>query len=493
MKLDKIILQLTDENYRLLSIQLKDNQADKFLILLKYYREGKLSEVELLEKLDMNYTAFYTLKSRLFDKIQTFLYKNTSDNRIELLQNVANIEFLIYKTPRETAIGILQKLESELIEHDMPNELIIVYKALKKLHINSKKYYTYSQLYNKHVAFNLAQDKAEELLSVFCKTQGEYFLSRNKEILDVLVLYKKEIVNVCRLYQSHHLTMYKNILLIHFAIFSPVENEMQEDSTVEELLQESLKIIEAHPEDRTYKHLKEVIYFLYFEYYHQLGLNKNASKYFEKITAQTHNLLLSNHCSFVHHFLISKIEYAIAEKKETNLYLEDEITEYEPNIEDVSGYVLFSCYKAMSEFYAKNYTQAIYTLITVLDEISFKKMLFVETEIKALLALSCILCNKHEQANSTIRNMVRKISDDPDTEKYESALVFIKILKIGLTTTKGNRYKKIVALNNAYNMMNKGVYRFLPYLKLDDDILTTITTDYTVKASKELSSAKRSA
>ena len=166
MKLNKIVLQLTPDDYLNFSNQLKENRADKFLILLNHFRDDStISEAELLVKLDVKQAAYYTLKSRLLDKIQEFLYKNTADTRVELLQNVANIDHLVYQTQPDTAISILKKLEKELLEHDMPSELIIVYKALKKLHIHSDKYYEYLQLYNRHVAFNLAQDKAEEVFS----------------------------------------------------------------------------------------------------------------------------------------------------------------------------------------------------------------------------------------------------------------------------------------------------------------------------------------
>ena len=135
MRLNKIVAQFNEHDYEELSSQLNETKADKFLTLLKYYREDKLDEKAIQEELNVKSASFYTLKSRLFDKIQEYLYQNTTDTRIALLNNIANIEHLVYKTPRETAIGILEKLEGELIQFDMPNELILVYKALKKLQI----------------------------------------------------------------------------------------------------------------------------------------------------------------------------------------------------------------------------------------------------------------------------------------------------------------------------------------------------------------------
>lgn len=472
MKLNKIILQLTPDNYSNFSNQLKENRADKFLILLNHFRdESKISESELLEKLDVKQAAFYTLKSRLIDKIQEFLYKNTADTRVELLQNVANVEHLVYQTQPETAISILKKLEKELIEHDMPSELIIVYKALKKLHIHSEKYYEYQQLYNKHVAFNLAHDKAEEILSLFCKTLGEYSLSKNSDTLDILVLYKKEMSNVCRLYQSHHLTIYKNILFSHFALFSPVEKEMKDDETIEEMLKESLSIIESHPEDRTYKHILNVINFLYFEYYNNLKLYKNATKYFEAISNNMESFLFLNHCCFVYRFLISKIEWFIIEKKEATLINEEEVHSYEPDVTNLNAFVYFQFYKASAEFYAKNYTATLQTLNKLINEVSFKNISFSEMEAKTFLALVNTICGRHDQAEVNIRSVSRKITEENDEIKYAAASLLLKIIKTSSSPKKNEKLEKMIETNHLLAVTNVGKYSFLPYIKLSEETL----------------------
>lgn len=472
MKLNKIVLQLTPDDYLNFSNQLKENRADKFLLLLYHFREDStISEEELLVKLDVKLAAYYTLKSRLLDKIQEFLYKNTADTRVELLQNVANIDHLVYQTQPDTAISILKKLEKELLEHDMPSELIIVYKALKKLHIHSDKYYEYLQLYNKHVAFNLAQDKAEEILSLFCRTLGEYSLNKSNDTLDLLVLYKKEMSNVCRLYQSHHLTIYKNILFTHFALFSPVESEMKEDKTIEEKLKESLLIIETHPQDRTYKHLLNVINFLYFEYYYQLKLYKNASKYFESISNNMGSFLLLNHCCFVYRFLISKIEWFLLEKKESELINEEEVHSHEPDVTNINGFTYFQLFKASAEYYSKNYTQALLTLNKLINEVSFKNIAFSELETKSFIALVNIICDRHDRAEINTRSVSRKITDENDEIKYGPALQFMKIIKTSANPKSNGKLDKMVEINHSLENANKGKYAFLPYIKLSEEML----------------------
>ncbi|CAN5525865.1 hypothetical protein BH10BAC1_BH10BAC1_11860 [soil metagenome] len=474
MKLQKIIHQLSPTDYSNLSNQFKETRADKFLLLLNHYRIAKTPDEELLLTLEIKQTAFYTLKSRLFDKIQEFLYKNTADTRIELLQNVANIEHLVYQTQRETAIGILKKLETELIEHDMPNELTTVYKALQKLHVHSAKYYDYLKLYNQHVAFNLAHDKAEGILLLFSKTLGEYYLDKNSDKLELLLLYKKEMANVCRLYKSHHLQVYQNILITHFSLFCPIDSESTNDSTIEEMLKESLLIIETHPQDRTYKHFIHIINFLYFEYYHKLKLYKNASKYYELLSSNFETILLCNHCSFINHFLISKIEYFVQEGKQADLINEEDVYSHDPNTNDLCGFIFFHCYKASAEYYAEKHAAALQTLNDLMNEVSFKNIPYAELEIKSFMAIIHIICGKFEQAEIIIRSISRKITDEDNNQKYQNAIQFLKLMKTAVSVKKIGKREKIIKINNSLKSTNLGEYSFLQYLKLDEKTILEI-------------------
>lgn len=467
MKLQKIIQQLDENNYSTLVRQFKKNKADKFMFMLSGYRNKSMAENDLLKQMDISITAFYTLRSRLEDKVQELLYKNTNETRIKVLQNVANVEALVYTTQRETAIGLLKKLEKELLKVDMPNELIIVYRALKKLHVYSPKYFEYSALYNKYVAFNLGQDKAEDLLSSFCKTLSIYYLNRNKDLLEILVLYKRDMDNVCKLYESHHLTVYKNILNIHFALFCPVKKEMESDATVEKMLSETISVIEAHEEDRAYRFILPIIDFLYFEYYQQLKLYKNAGEYYKKIADNIEALLLCNHSAFVFHFFISKIEYAIVNQTEYEL----DFKQYDVNIEDKSSYIIYNYYLASAEYYSNNYSEVIGILTKLSNEINFIDSPFLGVEINLFLALLHILNGAPNQATIRIRSATRKIAEENNKKKYRLALHFIKLLKLAISPIDNDKYENLVGLYRHFNAVNTGHYRVLEFVKLNDIVL----------------------
>jgi hypothetical protein len=243
---------------------------------------------------------------------------------------------------------------------------------------------------------------------------------------------------------------------------------MDTDPTVEEMLKESTSIIDSHSEDRIYKHFKLVFDFLHFEYYHQLNLHKNASKYFENITEDSECLLLLNHSSFVYHYLISKIEYFHFDKIENKLINEEEISIHEPNIHDTSSYTIYHFYKASAEFYAEKYSAAIQTLNKLINEISYKNQPFAEIEIKSFLTLLNIICERHDQAEIIIRSISRKIINEDNPVKYHNANKFLKLLKTSVSPKDNEKKEKIFELNASFESSNAGKYAFLKAIKLDE-------------------------
>lgn len=473
LKLKSLILQMKEESFNVLSSQLKETKADKFQTLLVHFRENQLSDEEIAEKLKVNANAYYTLKSRLYNKIQEFLTSNLSGPKADLLKSVANIPNLIFDTPRDTAMAVLAKLEKDLVEYDMPYELTNVYNALKKLHIHSPKYYEYTQLYNKHVAYTIALDKAEDLLANFHKTLGEYYASRNKPLLEVLWLIKKEMNNLCRLYESHHLTVYGNILNISFALFVPLPEAIENDDPVEDILTATDDILRNYPKDVTYQHLVTAVNFLSFEYYHHLKLHKKEAQFFEAVNSRLSAFLLYNFCAFTTRFLISKIERYTQLNEEGKLYEENKQleNEYSPDRSDIPNYINYVKYLAASAFHAKKYSEAVTLLNGLLNDVSFKNYAHSEIEVKLLLALAYSMLNKYDPAHSLIRSASRKIREMSETIDYENASVFIKILSLQMDSNSKSAEDKLINLRNKFQLLNQGPSKMLEYLKLSDDFI----------------------
>jgi hypothetical protein len=473
IKLKTVVQQLTHENYEGIGEQFRKNRAEKFHMLLKNLRETELSEEEISGNLNLNKTAYYTLKSRLYEKIQEYLYENVKDPRIELLNNVTNIHNLVYSTPKDTAIAILRKLEKELTEYDMPNELTSVYNALKKLHLYSPKYYEYAQLYNKHVAYTIALDKAEDLLSRYTKSIGEYMVSRDPSLIELLALMKMEMANVFRLYESHHLAVYRNIMNISFALFIPGEIKTEEES-VEEMLTASWKIFDENVRDADYQYLRTVMDFLAFEYYHGLKLTKNETPYFERVNEKLDQFLLADHCCFNARFLLSKLERYCQMGMCKTLEEENKLLTNEVSEKNVPSYIYYKLYIASSSYYSGQYADAIQTLNEMLNAVSLKNMLHTEMEAKLFLALNYSMVNKYEQAEILIKSVSRKLNER-GADEYENVQSFIRILKLQMSSEIKDMETKMKKLCEKFVQANDGKNRILGFLKMDEAFVSELS------------------
>ena len=477
IKFKSIVLQLKEEEFNDLCQQFVETKADKYLRLLTLYRENKYNDEQIQEMLSVNTSAYYTLKSRLFDKIQDFLTNNMSTPIIDLLRKVANIPTLIYDTHRETAIAILTKLESELQNYDMPYELSSVYNALKKLHVNSPKYYEYTQLYNKHLAYTIALDKAEDLLNTFMRSVGEYYTSRIKSQVEYLGLIKQEMSHICNLYESHHLQIYKAIMDITFALYIPNPEAVKDDEAVEDVLSKMERIFSTYSKDTNYQYLQLVFNNLAFEYYHKLNLSKKEGRYFEEVDKKLMSFLLFNHCAFTTKFLISKLERHIELGTESELYEQNQkaLSNYEPDKNDIPNYINFAKYMATSAFYAKKYQEAVQILNGLINDVSFKNYPHSEIEMKLLLALNYSMINKYDPATSLLRSVTRKIRELDDEMGYENALIFYKILSLQMSSSARQVEQKIAQLFSKFELLNQKSNRMLEYIKIDEAFIKSLS------------------
>lgn len=452
--LQKVISQLSKAQYEQLHEELSANRGEKFSKLLELYRGDDLEDAVIRDNIGAKQAAFYTLKSRLFDKVQQYLFRTSSDNRAELLKNVSSIPYLIYNTPRETAISLLLHLESQLKKEDMPAELVSVYSGLKKLHLHTAEFYHYQQLYNKNVAYMLALDKAEEVVSLFTRQLGDYLLSLDAEKTMLLKLYLQELNNLSKLYDSHRLKSTQIIVGVTYAIFVDEKGDIPDsEETIEELLQQFKTILENYPEHRNYRFLEPVRLFLNFEYYHRLGLRKNSNASYEKLNNNLETFLILSHSCPTTQFLMSKFEHENAQSKEMNY---DDILVFEPDPNDAFSCVNYYMYSAACNFHNGKFAEASSTLNKLVNDISFKDFPFAEARVKLFLTLNLLLASKSDQAEIILRSISRKLASDELSGRFPAAECFAKFLKIALNDNSSTKMKKLEAALQSFNQLNTG-------------------------------------
>lgn len=477
-KLKNIVKQLSEKDFKAIYDSLIESNAEKSAYLLKSLRERQLSDNKIMAELDVNANAYYTLRSRLNLKIEEYLMQQLESPRTDVLRKVANINEVLFTKKRTISIATLKKLEKELIDYDLANELTVIYKSLKKLNVNSPDYFQYSQLYNRHVAYMLALDKAEDLLADYFKKYGSYLFTGDATEKMGLALLMKEMQNVANLYESHRLYVYRSCMLIFHRLFVELDEESQEEyESIEDIFGKVQRIFESYPQDVIYYHINLVYEFLKLEYYNHYKVYRQAEKFYEEVNDATSNLLTNyNTYTFPAQFLVSKIERNIRLGTEADLYAEAEtvLDDFEPDPTDIPKHVMYITYRALACYYVEKYDEAAKLINGLLNDVSLKKYPFTLLEIKSLLALQYVMVQDYELFNqlaNSIQRQIRMFGKD----ECENIHLFIKILKISVSEAKKEKAKKISAILPKLTGLKVSYFAPTLLVKLDDSLVTKLS------------------
>jgi hypothetical protein len=477
-KLKNIIKQLSEKDFKAIYDSLIESNAEKSAYLLRSLRERQLSDNKIMTELDVNANAYYTLRSRLNLKIEEFLMGQLESPRTDVLRKVANINEVLFTKKRAISVATLKKLEKELLDYDLANELTVIYKSLKKLNINSPDYFQYSQLYNRHVAYMLAVDKAEDLLADYFKKYGDYMLNGGEVEKLGLSLLMKEMQNVGKLYESHRLYVYHSAMYIFHRLFVEVDDNMQQDGeSIEDIFDKVQKIFESYHLDAIYYHLNLVFEFLKLEYYNHYKVYRQAEKYYEEVNDACGNLMVNySTYTFPSQFLISKLERHLRSGNEADLYAENEsiFLDYEVDTMDVPKHIIYVVYRALSAYYIGKFDEAAKMINGLLNDVSLKKYPYAQLEIKTLLALQYTLLRDFElfnQLSNSIQRQIRLFGKD----SCENIQLFLKILKIATSEAKKEKAKKITGVIPKLSTIQVNYFAPTRLIKLDDKFVNLLT------------------
>ncbi|NLR90938.1 MULTISPECIES: hypothetical protein [Flammeovirga] len=484
-RLKHIIKQLSEKDYEAIKNNLIESNAEKSAYLLTSMREKKTSDQSIMSELDVNTNAYYTLRSRLNQKIEDYLLQQMESPRADLLKKVANIHEMVFTKKRAISIVTLKKLEKELLDYDLSNELTVVYKALKLLHINSPDYFTYSQLYNKHVAYMLAVDKIEDILADYFKKFGVYAFTGDETDKLGLELLNKEMNNTCKLYESHRPFVYQSCMNIFHRLFVEDENQAafnssgnDDDEPIEDIFHKIDQIFDQYHMDSIYYHLHNVFEFLKLEYYTHYGVFRKASKYFDTVNEDVVPLLMhSNQYTFPSQFLQTKLQRALQTDTHVELFESNKsvFEDFEPDTDDIPNYVSYVVYRAISAYYSTEFDEAARFLNNLLNEISLKKFPHAFLEVKCLLALQYVCMRDYELFNQLANSIQRQIRL-MGKETCPSITLFLKMLKTGMSEAKRDKMSKVSNIITRYTQI-KSPYIFAPTrsIRMDDKFIRYVS------------------
>lgn len=456
IKLKEIIGQLDDKAYEGLELQFTKNKADNFLFLARSYRKGNVDDGEIISSLKLNSNSFYVLKSRLYDKIKKHITIKSDNEPEGVAGQIQRIPDYCYNYPRETAVAFLQKLEDDLLKQDMHGELLIVYSALKKIHLKSERYFHYSQLYNKQIAYLVSLEKVESILCNFNLILGQYSCSKDKQYLDKLLFLRNDIQNHLNLNPSRRIEIVRNIIDAQIYLFCGTEILPYLD--IEDCLGFIKTKMSEIPESSLQKKWELPIDFLFYEYYRKTNKAK-AKPYFEKVNDQFNNLMLYAGVALVTNFLTSKITY-LAENDNQSELLDGtgEKILMDPN--DIYTKVMYGLYNSVINYLQGRLKEAVTALNGIINLYSFKDFFHININVKLSLAFYYIELKEYELAENLTKSIYRKIKSEKIND-YDNVLDIIKVLNSEMEGKAGAKIKDAFEL---FKARNKGNYAVLEHL-----------------------------
>ncbi len=447
-KLKNLINQLSDNELKSIHKSLLESDAKKSAELLKHFRENSLNDDEIKRIINVNNNAFYTLRSRLNEKIESFFLQQMESPRTTLLKQVASVNEIVLSKKKTIAIATLKKLEKELANYDLSNELTLVYKALKKLKQHSPDYYEYSQLYNRHVAYMLAVDKVEDMLATyFAKFGNQWMLNDESEKMS-LSLIKDELDSTRNLYKSHRLTIYYNCCAIFHRLFvEPFEDQEEAKTYFETTFNEIKEIFETYSLDTIYHNLQYVFRYLEMLYHYKMGNFSKVDKCIDDLNPVS-NLLISNYSLYTApaSFLRVKLERYLAlglkeELAEENEKFFDEL-DIDPN--DIPNYTSYMGFRGLACHYSGRYEEGIKWLEELLEVHNLKGQNQTQIDIKLLLSFMYLKMGNEKETISLINNVQRQIRL-LDKDNCPHSYLFMKVIKAAIADLTPDKKERKLA------------------------------------------------
>lgn len=484
-KFKTLIQQLSDKDYEAIRRSLIDNHAGKSVTLLETVRKHNPTDESLMKTLNTKGNAYYALRSRLNQRIEAYLVQQMENPRTDIMRKVMMINEVMFTKSPEIAIATLKKLEKELIEYDLSNELTVVYKSLKKLTMHGPEHFQYSQLYNRHIAYTLALDKAEDMLAEYLKKYGEYLLNGDEEMKLQLTLMKREMRNVCALYPSHRLFILNNCLDIFHRLFV-IDEQSDDETPTEDLLISSEKILASYPKDSTYFHLKTVFDFFWVSYYEHFGVHRKVENYFAEVNIRS-PLLLSNfqHFTFPSNFLILKLKRAIRRGVEWELHGQNTSLYEDLYIDknDVPQYYVHATYFALCAYLASDFKEAIRWLTELVNDVNWKQFPKAMLEARMMLVFLHFMVREPEYLNvasSSIQRQIRVIGK----ENCPMGFLYYRLMKTAINSRHATKPDRVRELVQELNHVQPDYYSPLKYIRIDDFIVQRLSAPVVTKAAK---------
>ncbi len=475
MDLYKIITQLTDLEFEEIYNTFTANKADKSAAFLRIIRENpETPDKQFLEEFDISPSAFYVLKSRLNQKIETFLLNRVGDPNLHVMRRVLAVNELVFNNPREISVAALRKLEKELLRFDFPYGLMIVYKELQNLHAYDDNSQFYRSRYNQQVANAVTMDKAVDTVIHFFRTWDMFYLNRKERDHAELIRTIEKIQNLNNLYESHRMYIYKCIIHLYGMMFVDIPPTLRIDmEPAEVMFEKAFEILKEYQEDSFYGSINLLFNYLRFVYFEEQGITDKAKFFFELLDNKLEDVITRYHLNVnTSHFFFYKLRHHIRTNTIPQMVkdADDNVSIFEIEPYRISYYLNFNLYLAHVYFMDHNYKKATRILYNLRNDVNLRKHSHADLEVKFFLALCYVMMEDFDLANQLILSLQRQLRKG-SLNRYEHAKTLLKILSVALGGKPRTRAKNLKVNIDKWKEENVGWTRLLPEIDLEQVFL----------------------
>lgn len=464
--INELVQGLNDSEFQEL-INIVGPPHSKFQKLLQLSVDPQIKESRIPNLLGINQGSYYTLKSRLIKKITIHLSTQLKNPEAIIKEEAARITSLVFKNNKEASVRMLKDLEKKLLNYDLSNELALVYKNLSRLNRYNPEYNLYESLYNRHVAFSLAVQRAEDHFLDFIFNYGQYKLSGESKYLKLMDAGVSDLESTLNLYESDRIyILYHQVNIYRNCIKLPIDLLRKHEMEVEEVSDKIRRIILGHPLDNFYQAYKFIPDFILFEYYSNIDNEVRAEYYLNRILPILRESSKLTWWPFhISRFIAGVIRlYQINSKTDflTRVIYHLE-RDYRLNPEETYHFLVFERFKAMVSFYTKDYHQAASTISKIRNTLNLRDFQKADLEMKFLQILFFSLAGDFDFAHSLLISVRRQVSALHNF--YPSTKSFIKFLQTVIKDAEENDFNRSAASwNEFYSENNKIDDKLLPYL-----------------------------
>lgn len=455
--LSKLVNTLTPKQYSSLLEKVGGDQNHKNFITLECLRNGDNLE-DIQQLLGISIGAFNTHKSRLLKKVSDVL-SSLQANKLSLLkEETARINHIVLQNDREVSLRILFDMEARLKKYDLANELSTVYKLLARLHLFYPEYEKYEMLYKKYVAFSLAVTKAEDLLYGFIYNLSNYYLNSKEQYKQDIEYQLSQLENYTELYSSHRLYVINTIATIYYDCnFINIEDLKLKEIEVENKLHKMSNILDKYTDDEFYQNITNMIPYLFFEYYANIGNTVKAHYYLEKINKTIPQVSNKQLWPFFITQMINSVVSELLTVGKLSLIIETQHIlkiHYQPNAQEVPHYISFYRFSAIIKFLEKEYKQAAKIINDIRNNVPLKNYMEVDAELKLFLAFLYANLNDESLCNRYLSSTKRLVIEDAELKPVVKA--FGKVISLILKNKRSGKEKeKIQHYFQRFNQLNQ--------------------------------------